>query len=114
MERIQEQIVHPIEAPLQERVQPAPQIQNSTSISSAPPSAALAPGTEYNALTPARADFDEWIAHMTFEGETPAERMMLRRHAQEASAELAAAELCREEEMAAPKTKKSQKRQTLV
>ena len=111
MERIQEQIVHPIEAPLQERVQPAPQIQNSTSISSAPPSAAL---TEYNALTPARADFDEWIAHMTFEGETPAERMMLRRHAQEASAERAAAELCREEEMAAPKTKKSQKRQTLV
>ena len=92
MERKQEQIVDPIEAPLQDHAQlhtviqivhvPVPQIQNSTSISSAPPSAALAPGTEYNAPT----DFDDRIAHMISEGETPMERMMLRRHAQEASA----------------------------
>ena len=34
---------------------PAPQFQSSTSISSAVPSAALPPGTEYNASTPARA-----------------------------------------------------------
>ena len=119
MERKQEQIVDPIEAPLQDHVQlhtviqivhvPVPQIQNSTSISSAPPSAALAPGTEYNTPTPARADFDDRIAHMISEGETPMERMMLRRHAQEASAERAAAELLREEEVAVPKTKKAQK-----
>ena len=51
---------------------------SSTSTSSAPPSAALAPVIEYKAPTPARAVLDEWIAHMTFEGETPAERMMLR------------------------------------
>ena len=70
---------------------------------------APAPVTEYNAPTPARADFDEWIAHVTFEGEMPTERMMLRRHAQEASAERAAAELLREEEVAVPKTKKAQK-----
>ena len=42
-----------------------------------------------NAPTPARAVLDEWIAHMPFEGETPAERMMLRRETQEASAEQA-------------------------
>ena len=123
MERTQEQIVVPIEAPPQEHVQlhsalhivhvPVPQVQSSTSISSAPPSAALAPVTEYNALTPARADFDEWIAHMTFEGDTPAERMMLRRDAQEASAEQAAQELLADEvaskPMGSPATKKAKK-----
>ena len=103
MERLQEQIVDPIEAPQQEHVQlhtalqivhvPVPRIQSSTSISSAPPSAALAPVTEKNAPTPARAVLDEWIAPMTFEGETPAERVMLRRDAHEASAEQAAQEL---------------------
>ena len=46
-----------------------------------------------DAPTPARAVLDEWIAHMPFEGETPAERVMLRREAQEASAEQAAQEL---------------------
>ena len=112
MERIQEQIADPIEAPLQEHVQlhtavqivhvPVPRIQSSTLISSAPPSAALAPVTEYNAPTPARAVLDGWIAHMTFEGETPAERVMLRRDAQEASAEQAAQELFADEMATAP------------
>ena len=123
MERIQKQIVDPIEAPLQEHVQlhtafqiahvPVPQIQSSTSFSSAPPSAAQAPVTECNAPTPARADCDEWIAHMTFEGETPAERMMLRREAQEAFAEQAAQELLADEvaskPIGSPATKKAKK-----
>ena len=123
-ERIHEQIFEPLEVPLQEHVQlhtaiqiahvPVPQIQSSTSISSAPPSAAPAPLTEYNAPTPARAVLDEWIAHLTFEGETPAERMMLRRDAQEASAEQAAQELLADEmankTTGSPPTKKAKKR----
>ena len=119
VERIQEQFVEPVEMPLQEHVQlhtaiqivhvRVPQFENSTSISSAQSSAALAPGAEYNAPTQARADFDKWIAQKTLEGETPMERITLRRHAQESSAERAAAELLKEEEMAAPKTKKAKK-----
>ena len=49
------------------------------------------------APTPARAVLDEWIAHVSSEGETPAERMMLRRETQEASAEQAAQELLADE-----------------
>ena len=90
LKRIEELIVN---APVPHSVEliediPVPQEQliaeettlntSSMSTSSAPPSAALAPVIEYNAPTPARAVLDEWIAHMTFEGETPAERMMLR------------------------------------
>ena len=69
--------------------------------------------TEYNAPTPARADCDEWIAHMTFEGETPAERVMLKRDALEASAEQAHQELFADEAATKPvgssATKKAQK-----
>ena len=50
-----------------------------------------------DAPTPARAVLDEWIAHMPFEGETPVERMMLRREAQEVAAEQAAQELVADE-----------------
>ena len=56
-----------------------------------------------DAPTPARAVLDEWIAHMPFEGETPAERMMLRREAQEASAEQAGQELLADEVATKPK-----------
>ena len=56
-----------------------------------------------DAPTPARAVLDEWIAHMFFEGETPAERRMLRREAQEASAEQAAQELLADEVATKPK-----------
>ena len=60
-----------------------------------------------DAPTPARAVLDEWIAHMPFEGETPAERMMLRREAQEASAEQAAQELLADEVATKPKKGKA-------
>ena len=70
----------------------------------------LPPVEEFTApvSTPARADFDEWIAIMTFEGELPAEPMLLRQHAQEASAERAARELLADEEPCHPEGKEGQ------
>ena len=69
-----------------------------------------------NAPTPARAVLDEWIAHMSVEGETPAQRVMLRRETQEASAEQAAQELLADEvatkPTGSPPTKKSKEGQT--
>ena len=66
-----------------------------------------------NAPTPTRAVLDKWIANMTFEGETLAERMMQRRDAQEASAEQAAQELLADEvatkPTGSPPTKKAKK-----
>ena len=55
--------------------------------------ASYAASASSSAPTPARAVLDGWITHISFDGETPAERMMLRREAQEASADQAAAEL---------------------
>ena len=115
-ERIEELIVN---APIEDM--PVPQEQliaeettlstSSMSTSSAPPSAALAPVIELNAPTPARAVLDEWIAHMTFEGETQGERMMLRRDAQEASAEQAAQELLADEMATKPTGSQPPKKQ---
>ena len=115
-ERIEELIVN---APVPHSVElieviPVPQDQHiaeETTLNTR--STALALVIEYGAPTPARAVLDEWIAHMTFEGETPAERVMLRRDAQEASADQAAQELLADEMATkptrSPLTKKAKK-----